>query len=119
LSDIAFRHLVLAAKWLTVSDAADKYGVTRRTVRTWLARWPISVKINGATHRISEPLLDLCISDDPDERAAVADFLNGKPAGAPVCRAFDRCGVLRALEVFEFERARPAMEWLAVATKCP
>jgi hypothetical protein len=28
---------------------------------------------------ISEPLLDLCISDDPDECAAAAEFLAGKP----------------------------------------
>jgi hypothetical protein len=103
----------------TVTDAAKKYDVHPRTVRAWLAKWPISVKINRAQHRISEPLLDLCVSDDADERTAVADFLDGKPAPPLVCRAFDRYGSLRALEQYEFERARPAMEWLAVAAKCP
>jgi hypothetical protein len=116
LSDATFRHLVLA-KPLTVADAASKYGCHERTVRGWLAKWPISVKLNGAVHRISEPLLDLCVSDDPDERAAVADFIDGKPAPALVCRAFDRCGVLKALEVYEFERTRPAMEWFAAAAR--
>jgi hypothetical protein len=78
----------------------------------WLARWPIGLKICDRAHRISEPLLDLCISDDPDERAAVADFLDGKPAGPLVRRAFECCGVLRALEKYEFERARPEMKSL-------
>jgi hypothetical protein len=47
----------------------------------------------------------------------VADFLDGKPVGALVCRAFERCGALRALELYEFERTRPVMEWFAVAAK--
>jgi hypothetical protein len=116
MTDIATRHLVLA-KWLTVAQAAKRYGVCDRTVRLWLARWPVGVKINGAAYRISEPLLDLLVGGDPDERASVEAFLEGKPAGPLVCRAFGRCGALAALETFVFERARPGIEWLAEAAK--
>jgi hypothetical protein len=112
VTDIAFRRLILA-KWLTVADAAARYGACDRTVRLWLARWPVAVKINDGRHRISEPLLDLCVSDDLDERAAGAAFLAGKPAGPLVRRAFGYCDALKALDRFEFERARPAMEGLA------
>jgi hypothetical protein len=56
------------------------------------------VKINDRAYRVSEPLLDLCVSDDPDECAAVADFLDGKPAGPLVRRAFECCGALKALD---------------------
>ena len=78
MSDFAFRQLILARS-MTVADAAQKYGCHPRTVTMWLTKWPVGVKINGAAYRISEPLLDLCISDDPDECAAAAEFLAGKP----------------------------------------
>jgi hypothetical protein len=48
MSDFAFRHLVLA-KWLTVADAAEKYGCHPRTVTIWLARVLIGTKINGSS----------------------------------------------------------------------
>lgn len=112
MNDIAFRHLIFARS-MTVAAAAEKYGCHPRTVRMWLARWPIGVKINDGRHRISEPLLDLCVSDDPDERAAVEAFLDGKPAGALVHRAFEYCGASLALERFEFHRTSPAMKGLA------
>jgi hypothetical protein len=38
LSDIAFGHCVLA-KWLTVRQAAKKYGCCDRSVREWLSKW--------------------------------------------------------------------------------
>jgi hypothetical protein len=85
----------------------------------WLATWPISAKICDRAYRISEPLLDLCVSDDPDERAAVADFLDGRPAGLHVRRAFECCGVLKALERYEFERARPEMKSLLGRQRAP
>jgi uncharacterized protein YjcR len=58
MTDPAFRNLILARS-LTAAAAAEKYGCHPRTVRMWLAKWPIGMKINGAVHRVSEPLLDL------------------------------------------------------------
>jgi hypothetical protein len=67
LSDIAFRQLILA-KSLTVAQAAEKYGCSDRNVRLWLAKWPIGVKICDGRHRISEPLLQLCVCAEPVNR---------------------------------------------------
>jgi hypothetical protein len=91
MSTTVFRSLVLA-RWLTVAQAAEKYGVCDRTVRMWLASWPISAKICDRAYRVSEPLLDLCVSDDPDERAAVADFLAGSLRGRS-CAALSNVAV--------------------------
>jgi hypothetical protein len=101
MSDIAFRHLIIGSKSLTVRQVAERYAVSTRAVRGWLSEWPIAMKVNGGGWRVSMPLRDLAVGDDPDERTALTDFLNGKPATPLVRRAFEACGVLRALEKYE------------------
>jgi Helix-turn-helix domain len=93
MTSLGFFHLVLADP-MSVAQAAQRYGCSKRTIRRWCQELSISHRVAGGPHRISVPLADLYAFG---RRAELNAFLDGKPPVEIVCEAFEHHRVLEAL----------------------
>lgn len=109
--DVALSHLI-SERSLTTGQAAARYGVSERTVRSWCEQQPgLSVRIARGLRRVSIPLCDVWAYGDRRDLADLAAFLEGgKPPRGAVQDAFEHHDMLPALAAYQRRRERPLVK---------